>query len=815
MKPVDGLPDIVLGSSEAKITVVGYQSFCEPCARFHATVLPALKRDYIDTGKVRLVMRAISSDDEVVKAIMLMRCADPKIASGLESTLHETFAHWQEWKREETRLREIAAAAGMTTEQIDRCLADERLRQSIQKVSDVAGSEFGVKAIPVFFVSGRCLMVEHGDRSVTVSDLPHFEMAFEPLLASPARADDVEECKAFDGEVSIAACGEVIKADSKAGWAHRKRAAAHIRNNNFDQGIDDATRAIELDPKDWVAHIVRAQAYEAKDDPQQALADWTTAIEIKPDSVDAYSQRGALYNRIGKLAEAFSDCKKALAIDANDRECDRVIASFVNQCDGDADDSVPHCTAIIANDPKNADAYFRRAYALADTEPDKAIADYTMAIEIAPNHVVPYNNRGNLHFSHKKDFDAALADYTKAVEVDPTYALAYFNRANLYWVMKKDKAAALADYSKAIEVKPDYIEAYLRRVAIFEEHKDYENVIEECERAIAVDRFRSDCESKVKSIKKMLAEQAMLVRPDCEREEGEASVAACSALIAIDAEDFPALFNRARALEKMGKTEDALEDYFQVTKHSAAGALRARAAMHGIEICRAKGDVQGVINWASWVIRNDVDDKNVFSDDRALEVRARTFRAQVFEEKQYLARAIEDCEQAIRIKEGESEQAWCVGALPRLRKAEAVATGSPFAECRHAADSATRITACTTVFEKDSKAYWALINRGLALIASGEIEKGRSDCESANKSVYAIEEYDSLVCQARAFAAAGTAPESLESGMARGYKAQAYHLCETASIVKRSIATEQKDTWCNSVPEPKPEPCDEFEEDCD
>ena len=58
-----------------------------------------------------------------------------------------------------------------------------------------------------------------------------------------------------------------------------------------------------------------------------------------------------------------------------------------------------------------------------------AIADYTRAIEINPQNVDAYYNRG-LAKDDSGDYEGAIADYTKAIEINPELAIAYANRGN-------------------------------------------------------------------------------------------------------------------------------------------------------------------------------------------------------------------------------------------------------------------------------------------------------------------------------------------------------------------------------------------------
>ena len=65
-----------MGSTDAKVTIIEYASLtCPHCAEFHKNVLPTLKSKYIDTGKVRYILREFPLDDLATAGFMLARCA--------------------------------------------------------------------------------------------------------------------------------------------------------------------------------------------------------------------------------------------------------------------------------------------------------------------------------------------------------------------------------------------------------------------------------------------------------------------------------------------------------------------------------------------------------------------------------------------------------------------------------------------------------------------------------------------------------------------------------------------------------------------
>ena len=100
MKP-GPLPDLMLGSAEAPITVVEYASMtCGHCANFHTKVFPALKEKYVDTGKVRFIMREFPLDNLAAAASMLARCAGEGKTFPFISVL---FAKQDDWAFVKTR----------------------------------------------------------------------------------------------------------------------------------------------------------------------------------------------------------------------------------------------------------------------------------------------------------------------------------------------------------------------------------------------------------------------------------------------------------------------------------------------------------------------------------------------------------------------------------------------------------------------------------------------------------------------------------------------------------------------------------------
>jgi tetratricopeptide (TPR) repeat protein len=113
-----------------------------------------------------------------------------------------------------------------------------------------------------------------------------------------------------------------------------------------------------------------------------------------------------------------------------------------------------------------------RDYARAG-EFDKAIVEFSTAIELNPNAAEAYFWRGNVYYNLQKDKEA-FVDCNQALNLNPNYVEAYYLRALLYLISEQTDLA-IADCSQAIVLQPDYMDAYYLRGTAYLNMHDYNN----------------------------------------------------------------------------------------------------------------------------------------------------------------------------------------------------------------------------------------------------------------------------------------------------------------------------------------------------
>jgi protein-disulfide isomerase len=151
----EALPDVTLGKSNAPVTIVEYASMtCTHCAAFHATAYPKLKSDYIDTGKVRFILREFPLDPLATAGFMLARCSGDDKRTAIVDLLFAQQKNWAFTEKPVESLASLLKQTGMSQESFEACLKNQELYDNINKVRDRAAEKFQVNATPTFFING-------------------------------------------------------------------------------------------------------------------------------------------------------------------------------------------------------------------------------------------------------------------------------------------------------------------------------------------------------------------------------------------------------------------------------------------------------------------------------------------------------------------------------------------------------------------------------------------------------------------------------------------------------------------------------------
>jgi protein-disulfide isomerase len=177
-KPVS-LPDMALGPKDAAVTITEYASMtCPHCAVFNEQVFPKIKKEYIDTNKVRYIFREFPLDIKAAAGSMLSRCIAKDDAPKYFAVTDMLFRQQNDWVLKNTTetLTRIGKQAGLTQQQVEACLKDQALLDKIAADQKYASDVLKVDSTPTFFINGEKIKGE--------ASFEEFAKKINPLLKS-------------------------------------------------------------------------------------------------------------------------------------------------------------------------------------------------------------------------------------------------------------------------------------------------------------------------------------------------------------------------------------------------------------------------------------------------------------------------------------------------------------------------------------------------------------------------------------------------------------------------------------------------------
>ena len=145
------------GSVDAKINIIVYESLtCGHCAEFHKEVYPKLKKDFIDTGLVKIEFRSFPLDLAAFNASKIAHCKN----DGKSDLLHFLYENQKKWVRGETiedinkHLKNLVLKNESELD-FESCLIDKNIEDHIlnDRISGV--KKFNIDSTPTLIINDK------------------------------------------------------------------------------------------------------------------------------------------------------------------------------------------------------------------------------------------------------------------------------------------------------------------------------------------------------------------------------------------------------------------------------------------------------------------------------------------------------------------------------------------------------------------------------------------------------------------------------------------------------------------------------------
>jgi tetratricopeptide (TPR) repeat protein len=256
--------------------------------------------------------------------------------------------------------------------------------------------------------------------------------------------------------------------DLKQAEAYNLQGETNISKNLYNNAIKDFTRAININPKYVDALINRGSAYAQLGRFNDALGDFNDALKYERKDAELYNRRGEIFLQNNLYDQAIKDFSSAIVLNPMFSD------AFLNRGRAYSEKGMPEeamndFNHAIKADSDHADMPFLDRAAPAIQEDEGSLADKDAAESL---------NQQGVANMEKELYDKAIENFTQAIELQTTFADAYINRGRIY-TTQKNLSKALADFNQAVMFDPLDAEIYYWRAQAWKEKDDKYNMLED------------------------------------------------------------------------------------------------------------------------------------------------------------------------------------------------------------------------------------------------------------------------------------------------------------------------------------------------
>ena len=234
-------------------------------------------------------------------------------------------------------------------------------------------------------------------------------------------------------------------------------ASEDIQNEQYDEAIEDAKKAIEHDPNcnlDWghCAWEYLGEAYFRKGNYSEAILAFKKATELRPSNGDFLRRLGMAYYYNGQYQEAIDALRKSLELPQTNGWEWYWLALAYDKLE-QYDLAMSSIKKSIELNPEDSNNFSMLSNISIDQKQyDEAIAAAKRAIELKSDNAIAYISLGAA-YGMKKQYDEAIKTLQKSIEIDPKNSAAYHWMESFFMETNNYNEAAEV-YKKEIENSP-------------------------------------------------------------------------------------------------------------------------------------------------------------------------------------------------------------------------------------------------------------------------------------------------------------------------------------------------------------------------
>jgi tetratricopeptide (TPR) repeat protein len=230
-------------------------------------------------------------------------------------------------------------------------------------------------------------------------------------------------------------------------------------------------------------------------DWKNSLTLYEKTVKTVPECARANSNLCEVYTNEGRLDEALSACKQALAIKPDQIEANHNLGTVYAR-QGMVEEAIASYKQALVLRPRYAKAYFNIGVLLYQKRDlEGAVDAYKQALSISPYYAEVRNNLG-MAYSAMGRFQEAIEQYKWALAIKPNYTGARTSLAAVY-LQQGAFDDAIAELEKTVAADPDYAEVYFNLGYAYSQKGDSDKAVGAYKRALAKGLVRADVHSNL------------------------------------------------------------------------------------------------------------------------------------------------------------------------------------------------------------------------------------------------------------------------------------------------------------------------------
>jgi len=150
---------IILGQDNASVKIKIFSSFtCPHCASFHFNIVPEIKKEFVDTGKVQLIFIDFPLDQASFNASKILHCTDKEKQINLMDIIYEKQKKWTNGTNIEDingNLKALVKNFGISSDEFEKCLMNDDIMDKILNGRIDALKKYTIEATPTIVINEK------------------------------------------------------------------------------------------------------------------------------------------------------------------------------------------------------------------------------------------------------------------------------------------------------------------------------------------------------------------------------------------------------------------------------------------------------------------------------------------------------------------------------------------------------------------------------------------------------------------------------------------------------------------------------------